>query len=283
MTKIIIALALAVAVVLFNYMYISSVKQEYESGEFVHVVKAKETIDQFSVVDPEMIDVVRIDARDAQGNMLALPGKELSEAGKAYLKNQVQFHLTKAAIPEGMYISQAMVAENLDDSFSRKIPDGMRAVTIAVDDMSGVAGLIRPGDRIDLVGNFQVQAGTNSKGMPIQGLFTQTILQNIEVLAVGKDAGIGLSEELVQDAMQAEKQFSRPTSITLSVLPEDAQKVIHVRSAGSLSATLRPGPYDAAEGSINLRPINDADVLDTDALIILKSQAFNPYSMGAGR
>ncbi|HYE79442.1 MAG TPA: Flp pilus assembly protein CpaB, partial [bacterium] len=254
MTKIIIAIALSVAVVLFNYMYINSVKQEYESGDFAWIVRAKEPVEAFNVVNPDQIEVVRVDAKTAQGNMISLPGRTISPAGQQYLLNQVQFHITKAPLPEGIMVSQAMVAENLDDAFSRKIPEGMRAVTVNVDDTTGVAGLIRPGDRIDLVGNFEVQAGTTAKGFPIQGLFTQTILQNVEVLAVGKDAGIGLSEELVQDALQAQKQFSKPTSITLAVSPEDAQKVIHVRNAGTLSASLRPGPYNPADGAVPLKP-----------------------------
>ena len=284
MTKIIIAIALAIAVVLFNFMYIQSVKQQYESGDFAWVVFAKEDVGQFKVVGPEDIEVRRVDAKVAAGNMLSLPGKELSMGGDAYLRNQVQYHITRSALPEGAIINQAMVAQNLDEAFSRKIPANYRAVTIAVGDETGVAGLIRPNDRIDLIGIFNVQAGMNNAGRPIEGLYTQTILQDVEVLAVGKDAGIGLSEELAQNPLAASEQFSKPTSLTVAVSPQQAQVLIHVRNAGTLSASLRPGPYDPSEGSVVLKPITDTDVLDTDAVLLLKEQSYNPFAAaGANR
>ena len=282
MVKIIIACALAIAVVLFNFMYITSLKKQYESGDFAWVVQAKDSVTAYRVISPDILDVVRVDAKYAMGNQISLPGDTISDSGRDYLKNQVQLHIAKTPITEGTLISQANIAENLDDAFSRKIPSGMRAVTFEVNDETGVAGLVRPGDHIDIVGNFQVQAGKTAGGVPIQGLYTQTIMPNVEVLAVGKDAGIGLSEELVKDPLQAQEQFAKPTSLTIACTPEQAQTIIHVRNAGTLSASLMPGPYDpTTAGSTGiLKPITDTDVLQTDAVLMLKSQAYNPFMNG---
>lgn len=280
MTKILISIALAIAVVLFVYTYTQAVRQQYESGEFAWVVVAKEDIGEFRVITPEDVETRRVDAKVAEGNMLALPGRELDAGGQAYLLGRVHFHISKTAIQAGAILNQAMVADNLENAFSRKIPSGKRAVTIAVNDETGVAGLIRPGDRVDVIGNFQVQAGRTQTNMPIEGLYTQTILQNVEVLAVGKDAGIGLSEELAQNPLAAQTQFSLPTSLTLAVSPEESQVLMHVRVAGTLSASLRPSPYDPSEGTVTLKPISDSDVLETDALLMLKSQAYNPFMQG---
>jgi len=284
MSKIIIACALAIAVVLFNFMYITSLKKQYESGDFAWVVriKADENVGAYKVIDPDVLEVVRVDAKYAEGNQISLAGDDIPETGKQYLMNQVQFHLAKSPIAEGTIISQANIAENLDDAFSRKIPTGKRAVTFAVNDETGISGLIRPGDHIDIVGNFQVEAGKTANGRPIEGLYTQTILPDVEVLAVGKDAGIGLSEELVKNPTAAREQFDRPTSLTIAVTPEQAQTIIHVRNAGTLSASLLPGPYDpnTAGSSGLLKPITDTDVLQTDAVLILKSQAYTQQMMG---
>ncbi|MEO7994641.1 MAG: Flp pilus assembly protein CpaB [bacterium] len=283
MNKIIIAVALAVAVVMFNYMYITTVRKQYESGDFAWVVVCTSAVKAHLVVRPDEIEVKRVDAAVAKGNQISLEGNTLSTSGKTFLLNQVQFHIAQTAVPEGAIVNQAMIAENLDDSFSRKIPEGKRAVTVNVDDETGIAGLIRPNDRIDVIGNFQVEAGKDPRGQPIQGLYTQTLLQNVEVLAVGKDAGIGLSQELVQDPNEAKAQFGHPTSVTLAVTPEQAQMLVHVRKAGSLSASLRPGPYNPAEGDETLKPITDSDVLDTDAVLVLKNQAYNPFQSGQSR
>lgn len=281
MTKIAISIALAIAVVLFNFTYIQSVKQQYESGEFAWVVKAKGGYNAFQIIDASNLTVERVDAKVATGNLISLPGNEITEAGRQYLLNQVGFHISKTAIPDGAILTQSMVADNLEDAFSHKIPSGMRAVTISVNEETGVAGLIRPGDRVDIVGVFEVEGakGPNATQGP-KGKFSQTLLQNKEVLAVGKDTGIGLSEELATDRDQAEAQFMRPTSITLALDPQDAQMIIHIRATGTLSASLRPGPFDPSEGEQVLEPMEGVDILKTDKVILLQgnqAEYQNPF------
>jgi pilus assembly protein CpaB len=60
------------------------------------------------------------------------------------------------------------------------IPDGMRAVTLEVNEFSGVAGLIIPGSRVDIVQTIRNQADGN------ESMMAKTIVENLKVLAVGK-------------------------------------------------------------------------------------------------
>jgi Flp pilus assembly protein CpaB len=64
-------------------------------------------------------------------------------------------------------------------TLSRQVPPGMRAVSIRVDDVSGVAGFILPGDRVDVMLTRRLEGTT-----PDTNLATDIILQNILVLGI---------------------------------------------------------------------------------------------------
>ncbi|WP_051328770.1 Flp pilus assembly protein CpaB [Geminicoccus roseus] len=105
---------------------------------------------------------------------------------------------------------------------------GMRAISIAVDAVSGNAGHIFPGDRIDVIltqdlHRFDVAATG-------QRLATETILQDVRVIAVDQN----LNEDLKQ---RDTDKIAR--TITLEVDQTDAQKVTLASGLGKLSLSLR--------------------------------------------
>ncbi len=93
-----------------------------------------------------------------------------------------------------------------------------RAVTVRVDDVRGVAGFIRPGNRVDVV------MITSINGRSHSGI----ILQNVKVLAVDQVA-----------AQQVEKGAVVAKAVTLEVTPDEANKVTLATSVGRLSLILR--------------------------------------------
>jgi pilus assembly protein CpaB len=89
------------------------------------------------------------------------------------------------------------------------IPEGMRAMSVKVDDVTGVSGFITPNSRVDVL-----VAGTPSQGEGAsQEQRSKLVLQDIKVLAVGK------SVELRED-----KPVEVPT-VTLLVTPEQAERL----------------------------------------------------------
>ena len=103
------------------------------------------------------------------------------------------------------------------------VGEHMRAVTLRVDDVVGVAGFLLPGNRVDVVSAFQVSGETRS----------ETVLQNVRVLAVDQTASTSKNEPVVVRA------------VTVEVTPEDAEALIRARQRGSLQITLR-NPLDTA-------------------------------------
>jgi pilus assembly protein CpaB len=103
-------------------------------------------------------------------------------------------------------------------TLSAVIQDGMRAITVRVNDVEGVAGFVLPGDHVDVLLTRQAE---RTNGM------NDVVLQNARVLAV---------DQLADDASD------RPTvvkAVTLEVDTVGAQKIALASSLGNLSLMLR--------------------------------------------
>ncbi|MEP6963582.1 MAG: Flp pilus assembly protein CpaB [Acidobacteriota bacterium] len=100
------------------------------------------------------------------------------------------------------------------------IPMGMRAVTVRVNDVAGVAGFVLPGMRVDVL-----VTGTPPKS---EGSMTNTVLQNMLVLSAGK--------ELQADA----RGNAMPTpTVTLMATPAEAETLTLSNSEGRIQLVLR--------------------------------------------
>jgi pilus assembly protein CpaB len=127
------------------------------------------------------------------------------------------------------------------DGISATIDAGMRAVSVQINDSSGVAGLVQPNSRVDVM---FTRPGSMAEAV------TSVILQNIKVLAVGRITQVGQTLD--------PKAPKMPVA-TLLMSPEDAQKLELAKNEGKISLTLR-NPLD--QSSIpDLQPVN-SDALD---------------------
>jgi pilus assembly protein CpaB len=103
-----------------------------------------------------------------------------------------------------------------------KIPEGHRAMTVAVDQVSGVAGFITPGNMVDVV-LTTTTPGTSQ--LPV----SKIVLQNVPVLATG---------QIISQEKKDEKPVVVPT-VTMDVTPEDAEKLAIASTQGRLQLVLR--------------------------------------------
>ena len=104
---------------------------------------------------------------------------------------------------------------------------GMRAVSVPVDEASANAGLIFPGDRVDLVLSHTL-AGEGGESQKARRA-AETVLEDVRVLAMGRRLKGPEGEE---GAIQAR-------TVTLEVAPADAERVALVTELGKLSLSLR--------------------------------------------
>ncbi len=104
-----------------------------------------------------------------------------------------------------------------------------RAVSVAVDAVSGTAGLIWPGDRVDLI----LTQETGEQGTPVgRRTFGETVLKDVRVIAVDQQLAHGVTPDAGTTA-----QSNR--TVTLEVLPEAAERVAVAVRLGRVSLTVR--------------------------------------------
>ncbi len=119
------------------------------------------------------------------------------------------------------------------DAFSIVMPPGKRALTIQVDTLSAVGGLISPGDFVDVIASLRVPEEINAEKAKTKEVIT-VLFQNLQVLAVGalfKPAG---GTELYEN-----RQKTKSVNVTLAVSPEEAGLLAFAETNGKLQLSLR--------------------------------------------
>ncbi|HEY6271666.1 MAG TPA: Flp pilus assembly protein CpaB [Terriglobales bacterium] len=104
------------------------------------------------------------------------------------------------------------------------IPEGMRALSVAVNDVVGVAGFVMPGTVVDVLVTGKMSSGNRGT----EDTVTRTILENVRVLAAG--------QKIEQD--RDGKPQTVPV-ITLLVSPEDAGRLAMASTEGKIQLALR--------------------------------------------
>jgi pilus assembly protein CpaB len=104
---------------------------------------------------------------------------------------------------------------------------GMRAMTLAVDNTTGSAGLIWPGDRVDLILTQSIQDTSLPLGHRVAA---ETVLSNARVIAI--------DQQIIQGAAPTSSDSSQRT-VTLEVTEEAAQRISVAIRLGRLSLSVR--------------------------------------------
>ena len=107
----------------------------------------------------------------------------------------------------------------------------MRAISVAVDDVSGNAGLIQPGDYVDVLLTQQIRADGGVNVAPARAVESETVAERVRVLAVGS-------------AFRRPKEDAAAPSLsvrtaTFEVTPTSAQAITVAAHLGTLSLALR--------------------------------------------
>lgn len=127
-------------------------------------------------------------------------------------------------IEAGKPLLWAYLESGRNPTFSGRLPEGMRALTIPVDQINAVSGLLRPNDRIDLMLTYRPEGQDENRTIPL--------LQDVLVLATG-------------DRTVAERDGAEPSrpqrfsTVTLQVRPDDAKRIILAQKEGGITAVLR--------------------------------------------
>lgn len=152
-------------------------------------------------------------------------------------------------LPEGktrhalrpIQVNQPLLAADLTGegegaSIAATLPPGMRAATVQINAVSGVAGFIQPNDSVDVLITRQSITGEQQ--------VTDVLLQNVRVIAMDQRA-------------QDSNQPALSSTATLEVTPVDAQKLALGQQLGSLSLVLRKPGVEENIPTVETVSLND--------------------------
>jgi pilus assembly protein CpaB len=143
-------------------------------------------------------------------------------------------YTSMTVLPGDQMTSARMLEKDAVPNLSFAVKQGRRAFTIPVDPVKGIAGFIQQGDFVDIIATFRPPGAETVSKM---------ILQDIQILAVGKtyfqelDLGAGASPTAAIMSQMTDL-------ITLSVTPEELERLMYLDSAGVFYKLVLKNPLD---------------------------------------
>lgn len=202
-----LTLLLAILTGFLVYRYLGSLRSPNAEPMATQVV-ARVRIDAGTRITANMLDTVQVPEKYAHPS-----------AASAAQMVTGRFALSDIYAGEVVLVDK-VATENTVTELPYKIPEGLRALTIPVNSLTGVAGLLKPGYRVDVIVTY-------TEDDPVRDAKAVTLVQDALVLAVG------------QDVTGAEGTRSLE-NVTLALSPSDAQMVALGEFIGQLKLSARP-------------------------------------------
>lgn len=194
------------------FLYAKTVAPQQEKQ--VRVVVATHDMPLGTLLRQSDVRLVNYPERYVPKGVVLDPKQAVSRVLLVALNNNEPVLLSKISAPTNV------------EGMASTIEPGYRAVAVQINDASGVAGMIQPSSRVDVL---FTRPGTMAEAI------TSTILQNVKVLATGHQS---TAAQAAADARTA-----RTPVVTLLLTPADAQKLELAKNQGKISLSLR-NPLD---------------------------------------
>ncbi len=224
-TSLIIAVVCGLGAAILSAVYLLSLPKPAAvepTVKMVPVVVATVDIPRHALISSDMVGLSQVAETEK-------PSGALSNLGDAIT------HLTVEPVVAGQPILASQIERRVGASLAYQVPPKMRAVTVAIDPVSGVAGFLKAGDRVDILATFDVEAEA----------ITKTVLQDVQLLAIDERTAIDGVPSEGEEEGEAKPKAQASTTATVAVTPTQAQRLVLAASKGKILLTLR-GPGDRA-------------------------------------
>ncbi len=202
------------------YSYSQEKKAEYDKtyGTMKNVVIAKMNIEEMRTIDDSMLEVVQKPSDFIEPGALQDPELAVGQvAGKAIKKGE-------------QLLDSKLLLPGPETGISLQVAPSKRAVTLPVDEVRGVAKLIRPGDRIDIYAAIDSGRGITQRRE------VSMIMQDVVVLATGVNVVNNIPRTVEADNSGKNQiitpltQDTKYNSLTIEATPKEAQDLIYIIS-----------------------------------------------------
>jgi len=205
-----VGLVVGVLAIKLTFDFVRKARGDTMSGQGVAVVRARATIPMAAEITNDMVEVVQVPKAFVPKDAFAK-------------KEDVVGRVTNVIVTKDLPITANLLApKGTTPGMEARIPRGYRAVAVKIDESSGVAFLVKPGSRVDVVAVMTSQGGRDSETV------SKTILENIEVAAVGQELG-----------NNTDKASVATKSVTLLLKPEDVPTLHLAAQKGKILLAMR--------------------------------------------
>jgi pilus assembly protein CpaB len=206
-TTLIVAVALALGTGWLTLTYLSNLQRQTNANSApVQVIVAAQEIPPRVPITAAMLGRATRPTSAIDPNAMTDP-------------KQVVGALSLITIPAGSSVTSAMIGHPADIGLPVRMARGMRAVSVQIDKVKGISGLVEPGDRVDVIAQ---PPKANSAPPP-----ASAILRGVRVLAIG--------DSLENSSATPSPQEANATTVTLEVTPKQADLLV----MADLNTTLR--------------------------------------------
>ncbi len=204
----IVAVVLAVATGVLTLRYLSTLNAANQQHQTA--IEMRPVIIASTKISPQMLTKIMKPAVELEPGSIAEP-------------KQIEGDVALIAIPQGAPVTQSKIGVPAAIGVTGRLKPGQRAVSIPVDIVKSVSGLIEPGDKVDVMASTQASAGRPPR--------TAAIIRGATVLAVNQ------SIDATSDASPppSGNPPTAPTTVTLAVTAAQADLL----TVADLNATLR--------------------------------------------
>lgn len=195
------------------------------------VLVSKQYIPQGSAIESDMLDTAIVPTKFVQPQAVSS-------------LDRIAGMVTVAPISEGEQISLSKLTNERKASggdLAGTTPSGKRAISIMVDSIASLSGMVKPGDYVDVLATIQIPV-QGADGKLTRQMVVVPLFQNILVLAVGQNTG-GVSSSGSRYA-EAPAASGGGLLITLALGPQEANLIAFVQEQGKIRLTMR-SPADA--------------------------------------
>lgn len=226
-----LSIGAALFAVFLIYSYSQEKKAEYDKmfGAKKTIVRVKEDIPEMSTIYDTMLETVEVPSNYVYPDTVAIP-------------DDIIGHVAAVPLKKGQIIMKNMLfTPGPDTGISLQVAPNKRAVAIPIDEIRGVAKLIRPGDRVDIVTAVDVGKGQNASREAV------VLMEDVPILATGVSIVNNIprlmeldasGKNMTQTSLTGDTKYS---TVTVEASPKEAQDLIYLLSTspGNIFLTLR--------------------------------------------
>lgn len=240
--RILLAVGMGLVAVLLLFVYIRSKEKEIFGGSYVEVLVISQDVSRETPITEKLLSIKKFPAAFVHPNTIYPQNKEI------ILGQPARYNLQK-----GQPLLWSDIGKG-EGGLSSMLNPGERALTLSVDEISGIAGALKPNDRVDILGIFEI--GGKS--------ITKILMQNVTILMVGSNLSHGENKEDAETNLAKSLLQGPYSSITVAVTPEEAEILTFAQERGKLILALR--------GQTDLNVNEDLPEISMDSILKVEKE-----------